>query len=315
MQNINELLNKIKSGELDWNTIRRSISEMDRELRLEVFSYIESKSEQYQQPLTMGQADILMSLMLDGDEYLRKRVAAFTSAQLARPAGSDVKALPYIQGGTALRQPLLQLPDQTTAYQEKTFLGDLNIVLPLSKIVDRKVFNDNHASKVGVDAYDMAGILGLDQDECNLYYIAGLLHDVGYLDIPSEILNKKSSLSEKEFAVIRTHTKRGADLLDFTEIPQVIKDGILYHHEKWAGEGYPEGLSGEDIPLVARVISIFDMYEALILPRPQRPPFPVKEAVRIIKKGSGNLFDPELVKIFDRMVKENLVSRSNIWKD
>jgi len=193
-------------------------------------------------------------------------------------------------------------------------MGDLNIVLPLSKIVDRKVFNDKHAERVGVDAYDMAGMLGLPQEECNLYYIAGLIHDVGYLDIPSEILNKKSSLSEKEFNIIKTHTKRGVALLDFAELPQVISDGILYHHEKFSGEGYPEGLAGEDIPLVARVISIFDMYEALILPRPQRPAFPTKEAQRIIKKGSGKIFDPAIVKIFEKMAKENLLSREDIWK-
>jgi len=160
----------------------------------------------------------------------------------------------------------------------------------------------------------MAGLLGLSQEECNLFYIAGLIHDVGYLDIPSEILNKKSTLSDKEFNIIKTHTKRGVALLDFAVLPKVISDGILYHHEKYSGEGYPDGLAGDEIPLIARIISIFDMYEALILPRPQRPAFPTKEAQRIIKKGSGKIFDPELVKIFEKMAKENLLSREDIWK-
>lgn len=315
MQNIKELLNKIKSGELDWNSIKRSIGEMDRELRLEIFSYIETKTESYQQPLTAGQADILIALMLDGDEYLRKRVASFTTKQLTVHGGQNIRALPYHQGKATGGQPVAQLTYHQPASPEITFLNDLNIVLPLSKIVDRKVFNDNHASRVGVDAYEMAGLLGLSQDECTLYYITGLLHDIGYLDISSDVLNKKATLSEKEFGIIKTHTQRGCDLLDFTEIPQVVKDGILYHHEKWSGEGYPMGLAGDDIPLIARVIGIFDIYEALLLPRPQRPPFSSKEAMRIMKKGSGNIFDPELIKIFEKMVKENLVSRENIWKN
>lgn len=319
MQNIKELLNKIKAGELDWNTIKRSISEMDRELRLEIFSYIESKSDAYHQPLTMWQADILTALLLDGDEYLRKRASSFTAGQLAyvsgNGGGSGLKALPFNRNNGHNQQNVPQITDQSGGSEEASILNDLNVVLLLSKITDRKVFNDNHPSKVGVDAYDMAGTLGLSQDECNLFYIAGLLHDIGYLDIPSEILNKKATLTDKEFAVIRTHTAKGLTLLDFTGIPQTVRDGILYHHEKWAGGGYPEGLAGEDIPLAARVIAIFDMYEALILPRPQRPPFPAKEAARIVKKGSGTLFDPALIKVFEQMLKDNLVSRGDIWKE
>ncbi|PKL16744.1 MAG: hypothetical protein CVV49_14590 [Spirochaetae bacterium HGW-Spirochaetae-5] len=314
MQNIKELINKIKSGELDWSMIKKSISEMDRELRLEVFSYIETKVDPNLQPITMGQADILMALLLDGDEYLRRRVSSFLSGQITAGDQTSIKALPFNQTAISERKNVLQITDQTSAAIDYSIMEDLNIVLPLSKIVDRKVFNDKHAERVAVDTYDMAGLLGLSQEECNLFYIAGLIHDVGYLDIPSEILNKKSSLNDKEFNIIKTHTKRGVALLDFAVLPQVINDGILYHHEKFSGEGYPEGLAGENIPLVARIISIFDMYEALILPRPQRPAFPTKEAQRIIKKGSGKIFDPELVKIFEKMAKENMLSREDIWK-
>jgi response regulator RpfG family c-di-GMP phosphodiesterase len=221
MQNIKELLNKIKAGELDWNTIKRSISEMDRELRLEIFSYIESKSDAYHQPLTMWQADILTAMLLDGDEYLRKRVSSFTAGQLAYTSGNGggngFKALPFSRNNGHNQQSVAQITDQTGGSEEASILNDLNVVLLLSKITDRKVFNDNHPSKVGVDAYDMAGILGLSQDECNLFYIAGLLHDIGYLDIPSEILNKKATLTDKEFAVIRTHTAKGLPCLILLE--------------------------------------------------------------------------------------------------
>lgn len=314
MQNIRELINKIRIGELDWQMIKKSISEMDRELRLEVFSYIETKIDSKRQPMTMGQADILMALIMDGDEYLRRRVSSFITGRFGQVEHMTVKALPHHQKRIENRGSLLQITDGIHADDDFPMMSDLDIALPLSKIVDRKVFNDRHAERVAADSYDMAGMLGLSQEESNLFYVAGLIHDVGYLDIPSEVLNKKSSLTEKEFDLIKTHTRRGVALLDFAALPKSISDGILYHHEKFSGEGYPEGLAGEDIPLVARVIGIFDMYEALILPRPQRPAFTVKEAQRIIKKGSGKIFDPYLVKIFEKMAKENLLSREVAWK-
>lgn len=316
MQNIKDIINKIKNGDLDWISVKKSITEMDKELRIEILNLIESKLERERMPLTMGQADLLMSLLLDGDEYIRKRVNLFLTGQMqqspmARPA------LPYnpSQSSATDSHGRLLLPDQTTSsLMEMSMMEDLNIVIPLSKIVDRKVFNDNHATRVGVDSYYMAGLLGLSTAECNLYYIAGLIHDIGYLDIPSEILNKRSSLTEKEFEIIKTHTQKGLQLLDFTELPQPVREGILYHHEKWNGDGYPEGIAGSDIPLVARVIAIFDVYEALVLPRPQRPPFPVKDAVKIIKKGIGTLFDPALKQPFEHMIQENMLSKEDPWK-
>jgi len=314
MQNIKELINKIKSGELDWSMIKKSIGEMDRELRLEVFSYIETKVDPKLQPITMGQADILMALLLDGDEYLRRRVSSFLTGQLASSKQFGVKALANEQKSIENRTSILQITNQASAAIDYSIMEDLNIVLPLSKIVDRKVFNDKHAERVAVNTYDLACLLGLPPEECNLFYIAGLIHDVGYLDIPSEILNKKSTLTDKEFNIVKTHTKRGVALLDFAAVPKVVNDGILYHHEKFSGDGYPTGLAGKDIPLIGRIISIFDMYQALILPRPQRTAFPVKEAQRIIKKGSEKLFDPELIKIFEKMAKDNLLSREDLWK-
>ncbi len=314
MQNIKELINKIKSGELDWSMIKKSISEMDRELRLEVFSYIETKVDPDRQPLTMGQADILMALVLDGDEYLRRRVSSFLSSSLSHQGLSGVKALPNMQRMIADKKTAVPLADQAEITASMDLTVDMDMVVSLSKLIDRKVFNDRHALRVGVDAYYMAGLLGLSPEECNLFYIAGLVHDVGYLDVSSQVLNKRTSLTEKEYEIIRTHTQRGIELLDFMIIHSIVNDGILFHHERFSGEGYPEGLSGKSIPLVARVIAIFDMYEALILPRPQRPAFPVKEAQKIIKKGSGKIFDPEIVKIFEKMAKENLLSREDIWK-
>jgi HD-GYP domain-containing protein (c-di-GMP phosphodiesterase class II) len=313
MQNIKDILNKIKCGEIDWTSIKKSISEMDRELRIEVLNLIETKLDRERQPLTIGQADLLMCLILDGDEYLRKRVNLFLAGQIGRGPAAGQFALPYKTEG---RKGLPQIAyNQKDSLVESSIMGDLNIVIPLSKIIDRKVFKDNHCQRVGVDCFYMAGLLGLDASESNLFYIAGLLHDIGFLDVPSEIFNKRGSLSKEEFEIIKSHAEKGLTLLDFTDIPELIRDGILYHHEKWSGGGYPEGLKGKEIPLVAQVVSLFDIYEALILPRPQRPPFPVAEAIKVIKKGSKKLFNPDLMEPFNHMVKENMLSREEIWKE
>jgi HD-GYP domain-containing protein (c-di-GMP phosphodiesterase class II) len=313
MQNIKDILNKIKNGDIDWTSIKKSISEMDRELRIEVLNMIESKLERERQPLTIGQADLLMCLILDGDEYLRKRVNLFLTGQIGRGPIAGQFALPYQAEG---QKGLPQIGyNQKNNLVETSIVGDLNIVIPLAKIIDRKVFKDNHSQRVGVDCFYMSGLLGIDPSESNLYYIAGLLHDIGFLDIPSEIFNKKGSLSDKEFDIIKSHPQKGISLLDFTEIPDLIRDGIMYHHEKWSGGGYPEGLKGKEIPLVAQVVGLFDIYEALILPRPQRPPFPVTEAIKVIKKGSNKLFNPDLMGPFQQMVAENMLSREEIWKE
>ncbi len=313
MQNIKDILNKIKCGDIDWTAIKKSISELDRELRIEVLNLVESKLDRERQTLTIGQADLLMCLILDGDEYLRKRVNLFLAGQIGKGPIAGQFALPY---KTESRNNLPQIAyDQKESLMESSIMGDLNIVIPLSKIIDRKVFKDNHSQKVGVDCFYMAGLLGLSIAESNLYYIAGLLHDIGFLDIPSEIFNKRGSLNKDEFEIIKSHTHKGLALLDFTDIPQQIREGILYHHEKWSGGGYPESLKGNEIPLVAQVVGLFDVYEALILPRPQRPPFPVNEAIKVIKKGSKKLFNPDLMEPFQQMFKENMLSREEIWKE
>lgn len=320
MQNLSDMVNKIKSGELDWFTIKKNIGELDRELRLEILTTVENKLERERMPLSQGQAELLMALLFDGDDYLRKRVNLLLNNQYNRAAGPMIPGGGQLSlgyggqaSGTGERPSGLLLADHS-GLAESSIMADLNIVAPLSKIVDRKVFKDNHSQRVGGDCYIMAGLIGLSADECNLYYLAGLIHDIGYLDISSDIFNKRKSLTEEEFEMIKKHTTRGVELIDFTDVPDVIKDGILYHHEKWGGGGYPEGLNGDEIPLIARVISLFDVYEALITPRPQRPAFPVKEAVKTIKKGAGNLFDPQLIPLFEQMYKENVLSKEDPWK-
>ncbi|WP_424244109.1 putative two-component system response regulator [Elusimicrobium posterum] len=130
------------------------------------------------------------------------------------------------------------------------------------------------------------------------------LHDIGKIGIPDNILLKPGKLTEEEFEIIKTHTTLGSEIIskidgikDQTYL-MAARDIAHYHHERWDGKGYPKGLSGTQIPLSARVMSVVDVYDALTTQRVYKPAFPHEKAVEIITQGSGTQFDPVIVEVF-----------------
>ena len=151
--------------------------------------------------------------------------------------------------------------------------------------------------------------VGIDEELADMIPISALLHDIGELMLPSGILTKPSSLSEQETKIMRRHAQMGSDILkeanetfkkhfNKDSYMKVASDIAMYHHEKWNGEGYPEGLSGEDIPIAARIVAIADVYDALRSLRVYKEAFSHEEATRQIVEESGKSFDPNLVNIF-----------------
>ena len=131
------------------------------------------------------------------------------------------------------------------------------------------------------------------------------LHDVGKINISDTILNKPGKLTTEEYDIMKTHTLIGKKIIDDAvgtfDDENYLKEArnmATYHHERWDGKGYPEGLSGEDIPLSARIMAIADVFDALISPRVYKDPFPFDKAISIIKENSGSQFDPKLVEVF-----------------
>lgn len=159
-----------------------------------------------------------------------------------------------------------------------------------------------HCERVALDSVAVGTALGLPREQLGTLYWAALLHDVGKIAIAETVLAKAGRLTSDELDEIRRHPAYGADLLTgiSTSLAQVA-DSVRAHHERWDGLGYPLGLRSESIPLVARIVSVVDVYEALTSPRPYREPLTPDQAVVYIRRGSGTQFDPDVVAVFERL--------------
>ncbi|MCA9134290.1 MAG: HD-GYP domain-containing protein, partial [Planctomycetales bacterium] len=139
------------------------------------------------------------------------------------------------------------------------------------------------------------GILGLSTAACQEIYLAGILHDIGKIGVPDSILKKDGPLSEAEFRVICQHPEIGYHTVEPLGHLQFALPGILYHHERWDGAGYPHGLRGQSIPLMARILAVADAFDALTSSRPYRQGVPRERARQIILGGAGEQWDAEVV--------------------
>ncbi|GAG56809.1 unnamed protein product, partial [marine sediment metagenome] len=134
--------------------------------------------------------------------------------------------------------------------------------------------------------------------------IAALVHDIGKINIPAEILSKPSKLNEMEFSLIKNHPKVGYDILRKIDFPWPVAKIVLQHHEKIDGSGYPQGLKGEKILLEAKIIGVADVVEAMSSHRPYRPSLGIDKALEEIIQNRGVLYDPEVVDVCLKLFKE-----------
>lgn len=142
-----------------------------------------------------------------------------------------------------------------------------------------------------------------------------LLHDIGKIGIPLEILNKPGKLSDEEWKILRSHTEKGYEIARSNKELKEIASEIRHHHERWDGNGYPDGLSRENIPLLSRVIAVVDSYDAMTNDRSYRTAMPVSKAIEELQRCAGSQFDPYIVSEFLKMLKENPSYHTDITED
>lgn len=171
----------------------------------------------------------------------------------------------------------------------------------------RDPYTKMHSGNVARYAKMIAKEIGLTEEKREGVYIAGLLHDVGKIGIMDSVLLKKGKLNPEEYELIKSHSVKGYEIMkDVKELRKSILNGIKYHHEKWNGKGYPEGLSGKNIPLFARIIGVADVFDALTTDRPYRKALSYEKAKDMIEEDSGKAFDPDVVEAFIRVYKKTL---------
>ncbi|MFA9381982.1 MAG: HD-GYP domain-containing protein, partial [Acetanaerobacterium sp.] len=176
----------------------------------------------------------------------------------------------------------------------------------MTNIIDLKMYDDytyHHSLSVAVLSIAMGISLGFNNTWLYELGLCAMLHDIGKLDVPLEILNKPGRLTPQEYAVVKLHPLYGANYFKGKNmIPIATYDGILSHHEKYDGTGYPFGIAGRDIPDFARILIIADVYDALTSNRPYRRPNLPSEAIEYIMGGVGTFFDEKYVRVFLRKV-------------
>jgi len=164
----------------------------------------------------------------------------------------------------------------------------------------------NHVTRVAKGSRILAKAYGYDDDSVNNIIIASSVHDIGKIYVPDEVLNFPGRLSAEQFEIIKTHATDGFKLFDNVneQLSKMVHDVVRHHHENWDGSGYPEALKATDIPHVARIVSIIDVFEALTHARPYKEAWPFEEAVEFIKDNAGTKFDPELIPYFEDTSEE-----------
>lgn len=155
-----------------------------------------------------------------------------------------------------------------------------------------------HSEQVSEFAVLLSREIGLDEKNIQAAKIAGKLHDIGKIGVPEEILLKGEDLSDNEFDIMKNHPSKAAQILAPLPTLAAVIDGAKYHHERYDGTGYPDGLSGDSIPLLARILAVCDAFSAMITDRPYRPSLSVAKAKNEILQNSSTQFDPKLAKAF-----------------
>ena len=187
-------------------------------------------------------------------------------------------------------------------------------VIAIAKAVDAKdVRTSQHSLRVSQYSVMIAREMGFSEEECENLRRTALMHDIGKIGIPDSILNKPARLTDDEYAIMKTHTSHGAEILkDFTLLDHVV-EGAQFHHERYDGKGYPMGLAGEDIPIYGRIIGVADAFDAMTANRVYRKQMDFGYVLNEMRKGRGTQFDPHIVDIMLKLIDDGKINLDELY--
>lgn len=247
-------------------------------------------------------------IFLTGDEDEDAEIRGLTLGAM------DFIRKPFVPGVLALRVrhavELIQLQrDLSGMVEEKTKENEelfLQVVSSLADAIDAKdAYTKGHSGRVAAYSKEIAKRCGFDEKRQDEIYMMALLHDVGKIGVPDSIINKPGKLTEEEFQKIKQHPVIGGRILENIQKMPELASGAKWHHERFDGKGYPDGLKGEEIPETSRLIAVADAYDAMTSNRSYRDILPQEKVRREIENGIGMQFDPQFANIMLEMIDED----------
>ncbi|MGL1901254.1 MAG: response regulator [Fibrobacterales bacterium] len=249
---------------------------------------------------------IIFVTALRDEEVIQKAFDSGGVDYIAKPF-LTVEVLKRVAAHTKLNDLIHNLDNKIDTQTIELNKLNESFVLALEKA---NLYNDNdtgnHIKRVSEYSYLLAKHYGLSLEECTAIRNYASLHDIGKVAVPSDILNKPGKLTGEEFEIIKTHSYYGFKIIDQDGISEVAKNIVHYHHEKYDGSGYPQGLKADEIPSEAQVVAMADVFDALTNKRVYKDAFSMQRSISIIKEASGSHFDPELVGAFERCLDDIL---------
>lgn len=213
----------------------------------------------------------------------------------------DLRLLTILADQSAMRLENIDMFNNLQAFY-------LEMTQALVGAIDAKdSYTHGHSTRAKKYAGEIASKISLPQTIKESIEYGAIMHDIGKIGIPDNILLKKDKLTTEEMKIIRQHPSIGFNIISPVRFLSAVAPMILYHHEWFNGGGYPEGLAKEEIPLGARIIAVIDAFDAMTSDRPYRKALPVKDAVEQLQNGAGKQFDPKIVEIFTNILKEEKI--------
>ncbi len=201
---------------------------------------------------------------------------------------------------------MIRVSDEAVMAKDEVKSLSVEVMEALAHTIDAKdEYTKGHSVRVAKYSRMIAEKMGLSAEECENTYYMGLLHDLGKIGVPNEIINSPTKLSDEQYDVIKTHPGLGFDILSEIKSRPDLVIGARWHHERYDGKGYPDGKSGEDIPLIARIIAVADSYDAMTSNRSYRNYLPQDTVRTELVKNKGTQFDPDVADVMVEIIDED----------